>query len=313
MRKKYTEDDYINKCNELNMIYIGYHKEKKLGTMVDFICPIHKSKGVQSKDWSHFKTYAYGCSYCSGRGKTTSEIQSEAKNKDVELISGYLGNEKPIRCKCRKCSNEWTTLPKVLITNGSGCPICGKEKAIKGETKSQEQFVFELKNVNPDIIVLGDYVNTHTKIKCKCNICGTIWYGYPANLLNSSAGCLGCNISNGEKKMLDTLLELNINYISQYTINGCAFTKKLRFDAFDVNNNIAFEFNGEQHYRPVDFAGRGKEWALEEYNITKQRDKIKYDFCILNGIKLVVIPYWEKENMKDFIIKKLKELNKKTA
>ena len=32
--------------------------------------------------------------------------------------------------------------------------------------------------------------------------------------------------------MLDTLLELNINYISQYTINGCAFTKKLRFDAF---------------------------------------------------------------------------------
>ncbi len=75
-----------------------------------------------------------------------------------------------------------------------------KKKAIKGETKSQEQFVFELKNVNPDIIVLGDYVNTHTKIKCKCNICGTIWYGYPANLLNSSAGCLGCNISNGEKR-----------------------------------------------------------------------------------------------------------------
>lgn len=65
-------------------------------------------------------------------------------------------------------------MPKVLITNGSGCPVCGKKKAIKSETKTLNQFISEIANVNPDIEILGDYKNTHTKIKCKCKIDGTI-------------------------------------------------------------------------------------------------------------------------------------------
>ena len=35
MKNKYTEKDYINKCNELNLIYVGNHKAKKVGTMID--------------------------------------------------------------------------------------------------------------------------------------------------------------------------------------------------------------------------------------------------------------------------------------
>lgn len=80
-RKKYTEQDYINKCDELDLIYISNHKEIKKGTMIHFICKKHKTKGIQIKDWSHFRTYKYGCSYCSGRNKTTEEISNEIKMK----------------------------------------------------------------------------------------------------------------------------------------------------------------------------------------------------------------------------------------
>ena len=308
MRIKYTEDDYIRKCLDLGLEYTGNHKVHKLGTMINFICPKHRSKGIQSKDWSHFKTYTYGCSYCSGRGKTNEDIIPLIKNKDVELISKYKGNEKPIDCRCRKCGNEWTTLPKVLITNGSGCPICGRLKAIKSETKTKEQFVKELKEVNPNIEVLGDYVNTHTKIKCRCKIDGAIWYTYPANLLNNSAGCPCCNMSVGERMLLDILKKLNINFISQYIIDGCKLIFNLKFDAFDIDNNIAFEYNGEQHYRPIDFAGKGEEWARQEFEKIVKRDNVKKEYCRNNNIPMIVIPYWERDNMESYIVNKLNEL-----
>ena len=32
MKNKYTENNYINRCSELGMKYIGTHKEKKKGT-----------------------------------------------------------------------------------------------------------------------------------------------------------------------------------------------------------------------------------------------------------------------------------------
>ena len=285
MRIKYTENDYIEKCLNADLEYIGNHKVPKLGTMIDFICPRHRDKGLQSKDWSHFRTYTYGCSYCSGRGKTNADIIPLIKNKDVLLISEYAGNEKPIDCKCRKCGNEWTTLPKALITNGSGCPKCGKEKAIKAETKTMEQFVKDLGIANPYIEVIGEYINTHTKVKCKCKTDGTVWFAYPANLLNGSAGCPYCNISLSERKLLDTLTKLKISFVPQHTIKDCRLISSLKFDAFDTDNNIAFEYNGEQHYRPVDFAGNGEEWAKLQFEKTIMRDNAKKEYCINNNAR----------------------------
>ena len=40
MKNKYTEKDYINKCNELNLIYVENHKQIKVGTIIDFISNI---------------------------------------------------------------------------------------------------------------------------------------------------------------------------------------------------------------------------------------------------------------------------------
>lgn len=309
MKIKYTEKDYINKCKEFGVKYIGFHKHKHYGTMIDFICPKHDNKGIQSKDWSHFKTYSYGCSYCSGRGKTTDEIRAEVKQDHVEIISEYLGNEKPIKCKCKICDNIWTTLPKVLVTNGSGCPICGKEKAIRGETKTLESFKNQLLLINPDIEIIGKYKNTHTLIKCRCKICNGVWDAYPANLLNKSAGCLYCNISIGEKEMLNTLSKLSIEYIPQFSFNDGVHKRKLRFDAYNVENKIAFEYNGEQHYKPVDFASKGTVWAKSQYALTQKRDDSKYDYCKRNGIKLIIVPYWERDNIEKIIVQKLKEIN----
>lgn len=308
MKNKYNENDYKNKCSQLNLKYVGYHKEHKKGTIIEFICQKHIDKDIQFSDWSHFRNAKVGCPYCYGRKRSNKDIIPLIKNKSIELLSNYKGCEKPIKCKCQKCGNIWTTIPKVLTSNGSGCPKCGREKVKSKRSKSHNEFIMELRKINPNITILEKYNGAHRKIKCKCNLDGHIWYGYPSNLLNQSAGCPVCNLSNAERKMLLTLDRLNINYIPQYSTDGCKYKYKLKFDAFYIKNQIAFEYNGEQHYKPIDFAGKGEEWAKQQLELTQKRDKAKIEYCKNNNIPIIIIPYWEKDNMEFFIIEKLKKI-----
>ncbi len=251
--------------------------------------------------------YSHGCAFCTGRYKTTDDIRGEVINPNVEIISDYIGINKPITCRCKICGNVWTTSTSCLTKMGCGCPICGKAKAIAGETKKHDEFVAQLHTVNPDILVLGSYVNTHTKILCKCLLDGHEWMGVPANLLNRTAGCPMCSMSLGEKTMLLTLDELGIEYVTQHKIDGCVYRRRLKFDAFNIENNVAFEYNGEQHYYPAYPAGRNDPEKMRIYTQTSLRDKIKIDYCRDHNISMIIVPYWERKNMKQYIIEQLKE------
>ena len=95
----------------------------------------------------------------------------------------------------------------------------------------------------------------------------------------------------------------------QHTFNDCKYIGLLKFDLYDENDNIAYEYNGEQHYFPVDFAGKGKEWAEQQFKINQTRDDIKINYCKKNNIPLIIVPYWERDNMKDFILKEYERMN----
>lgn len=64
--------------------------------------------------------------------------------------------------------------------------------------KTHEEFIEELKEINPNIEVLGEYKNNRTGIKCKCKVCGYMgddkkdWTPRPDDLL-SRGECPGCN------------------------------------------------------------------------------------------------------------------------
>ncbi len=52
-------------------------------------------------------------------------------------------------------------------------------------------FKERLAEVNPNVTVLGEYVNTQTKIECTCVICGYLWDPIPSNLFKGK-GCPRC-------------------------------------------------------------------------------------------------------------------------
>ena len=130
-----------------------------------------------------------GCPKCSGnvKNKTTEYFINELKevNDNIEILGEYKGNSIKIKCRCKKDGHEWEAIPSSLLS-GYGCPKCAGNI-----NKTTEEFRNELKEVNSDIEVLGEYVNAKTKIKCKCKKCEHEWKAIPNNLLNSQ-GCPKC-------------------------------------------------------------------------------------------------------------------------
>lgn len=57
--------------------------------------------------------------------------------------------------------------------------------------KTQEEYVAEASIVNPNIEVLGRYINSNTKILHRCKIDGYEWNAYPTHIL-SGHGCPVC-------------------------------------------------------------------------------------------------------------------------
>lgn len=300
--KKYSEEDYIKKCNELNVEYVGNHKEKKKGTIIEYICPNHKDKGVQCTDWSHFKTQKRQCKYCYGRNQTTEGFHKRILNQNIEFLSEFQGVENPIKCKCNDCGNIWTCIRPMDLIRRNGCPTCGIINRANKKRKSQEQFEKDLFNYNPNIKVIGKYTGTHKPIKCKCLIDDYEWESYASNLLNGTAGCPKCNNSIGENNIINFMEKYNIKYETQYKFEDCKDIQPLKFDVYDLDNNIAIEFQGEQHYYPIDFSGKGEKYALEAFNSLRKRDKIKKDYCFSNNIPLICIPYTERDNVESFLI-----------
>jgi len=73
-----------------------------------------------------------------------------------------------------------------------------------------------------------------------------------------------------------------------------------RFDIFLPMRRLAIEYQGLQHYEPVEFFG-----GEEGYEKTKERDKKKAELCEFNNVKLLYFRY-DEPITKEYVFKKLK-------
>jgi len=117
--------------------------------------------------------------------------------------------------------------------------------------------------------------------------------------------CPECQHSLGENMIAQYLVFKNIIYIFQHKFLNCKYKHVLKFDFYLTDYNTCIEYQGIHHYEPVDFAGRGKEWAEQQFEKQKIKDQIKRDYCKMNNIKLIEIPYWDFDNIEQILSKEL--------
>ena len=97
----------------------------------------------------------------------------------------------------------------------------------------------------------------------------------------------------------------NIGFCPQKTFKECKYKDQLRFDFYIPKHNICIEYDGIQHFEPIDFAGKGEEWAKEQFKEQQIKDNIKTQYCLDNDIKLIRIPYWEFDNIENILKQEL--------
>lgn len=233
--------------------------------------------------------------------KKINEIQP-----NVFMIGEYKGYHTNVLCRCADCDTEWYANPANLYSGNTGCPTCREKIKIQKLRHDHEDIVSLLANIRPDVTVIGRYTRMHDKLHCYCVEHDCDYYQSPDKIIYGQRGCPYCaQHSLGESKMLRILNNMDVKIETQRIFPGCEYQAPLRFDAYIPQYNIAIEYDGEGHYRPIDFAGRGEEWANSQFERNKIRDSIKDEYCKKNNIELIRIPYWEADNMEEFLVSEI--------
>jgi len=250
--------------------------------------------------------------------KLTKEEKAQLKHENwVKRVEDAFGDEytvlgiyktvaKPVRIRHNKCGYKWNVYPGNLLSGKSKCPRCSGK--VKPTTEEFRQQVKELTNGEYD--VLGEYIERYTTIKMKHLLCGHEWDALPNNFIHYGRRCPRCNSSKGEESIATWVEKNKIIYEVQYKFKDCAHVLPLLFDFALFNNQKELihiiEYDGQHHFKPVDFASRGKEWAKEQFEQLKHRDQIKNQYCKDNNIPLLRIPYWDFDKIEEILNDRLK-------
>ena len=103
------------------------------------------------------------------------------------------------------------------------------------------------------------------------------------------------NKLKGEEIVINFLNSHDIKFLYQRSLEGCKLKHKLIFDFILQDGKIIIELDGMQHYKPISFSNHIN--AQKEFELIKERDSVKNEYCLKNGIKLIRIP-WLCENIK---------------
>lgn len=214
---------------------------------------------------------------------------------EYELLSEYINGRTKISLKHKECGLIFESLPGHIL-EGKGCPNCANFKIGQKLRKTHEQFVSEIGTIWFNDNELLDLYETQTKkVRVRHKKCNRIFSVVPDSLLRGS-GCPYCKESKGEKKISKFLIENNIPFIPQYKFDNCKFIDRLSYDFAILNNekeiSHLIEFQGIQHFEPVEFFGGDKTFGIQQF-----RDEIKRNFAEEMNITLIEIPYYiEVEN-----------------
>lgn len=255
---------------------------------VQIICPKH---GIFEQIPDSHINQRCGCAKCKfdWHVVTEEEFLNRVKEKfgdkfDLSKMN-YIDYTTPITIIC-PIHGEFEMTPYAFVNCDNGCHECGKEVGIRKLTSTTEEFISKAKKIHNDFYdySLVNYINSRTPVDIICPKHGVFTQTPSAHL--HSKGCPSCARSKGEMFIERYLREHAFEYIPQYP---CRFFEWRLYADFYLNVNnkeYIIEFNGRQHYQPVERFGGQKTFEHQQ-----KRDQALRDYCKYNHINYVEIRY----------------------
>lgn len=306
MYKQITTEEFIEKAKSIHPNY-NYNKTiyTNSRTPITISCSIHGDFNIFP--WNFLKS-KFGCPRCGFDSKigkpskkrlNASTFIERAKKERPEYIYDktlYTTARNKVIITCPK-HGDFTVLPIHFLEykNWYYCPICKPSKPKK--VQSQEDFIKEVKKISPEYnYSKAIYKNSHSKVEVICNKHGS-FYTTPNDLLRGK-GCPNCNLSKGEIKIRNYLIQNNMTFTPQKRFNDF---KKYPYDFYLPTYNTLIEYNGKQHYELSPIFHKDK----KDFQYQLKRDELKKDYAEKNGYKLLVIPYTEFNNIESILEKNI--------
>ena len=221
------------------------------------------------------------------------------RNPNVIAIEEYKGSHVPIVHHCITHNINWSALPTNVL-KGCGCPQCWRDRKREVLLKGHKQYITDVKKVNENIQPIEHYIDSYTPIWHQCNKCGAKFKTIPHNMLIRGR-CPVCNLSINEEIIKSWLCNNGITNIPQYRFDDCRDKHPLPFDFYVPDYNLCIEYDGEQHFMPINFSGNGEEFSNRQLKIIQYHDSLKTEYCNKNNINLLRISY--QENVEKSLIK----------
>jgi hypothetical protein len=278
-----TTEEVIEQFREVHGDKYDYSNVNYIGadTKVTIICPEH---GEFKQPPSGHKRGA-DCPKCVGNVKlTTEEIieqfrEAHGDKYDYSKVNYIDGNTKVIII-CPE-HGEFEQLPN-SHKQGKGCFKC------VGKGLTTKEIIEQFREVHGDKYDYSkvEYIHSTTKVTIICPEHGE-FEQRPCNHKQGNR-CPSCTESKGEREIRNLLIDKDIDFNQEHTFDDCKNKLPLRFDFYLPEHNVCIEYQGIQHYEPVDFFGGVSGLENRQY-----LDKIKDEYCIDNNIQLLKIRYDE--------------------
>jgi hypothetical protein len=236
------------------------------------------------------------CTKCVGlKRKTIKEIKELAISKGYKCLSTeYINSNAKLLWECSN-GHQWYAVPH---GNKISCPNCSRK------AKPLIEDIRKIAKTKGGELLSTIYINNTVKLKWKCAD-GHIFDMNYASVNNSSQWCPQCNWFYNEEKcrfILEFLLQTEFKKTRQVLGN------RLELDGYSEKHNLAFEYNGIQHFNKKKHFHSGRN-SLEQ---TKKRDDLKENLCREKGIRVIYIPYFKAihpEGLLGWIVSELNRLN----
>ena len=245
--------------------------------------------GVFSRSPANMKR-SKKCPYCAkksadaGQASSQEEFLTRVKElvgDEFTVIGEYKGTHIPVEIRHNLCGRILTVRPHEFLS-GNRCRSCSR-------TKTTEQFKDEVKQLEGNNYqVMSKYMGDAIAISMRHNVCGYEYKVRPNSFLQGNR-CPKCNKSRGEAMVERVLISLGIDYIPQFKFGNLVDKSRLSYDFYLPKHNVLIEYQGIQHYKPIQIFGGETSYAKQ-----KVHDRLKKEYAEENNFKLLEIKYTEK-------------------
>lgn len=294
------------KCKELGLELIdeNFDYDKNRDSVFKVKCL--KCGKVSTKRFTTLVKGNHGCKYCRDINRdyhntlyeVMPKILDACKVCDYTFIDFDGGKWKKCRdtkliLKCNKCGKVTCKNYDNFINKKSKCICYRCDKAIERNILDESIALSKINKVckthNFTFIsfISSDkkYHNNKTFLKLKCNKCGKIVkYTFNHFTNRDNILCKHCTKSSLENQLKQKLINENIEFEEQKRFDWLKYKNNLSLDFYLPKYKLGIECQGIQHYKPLNYFG-GK----EAFKNQVKRDKIKFELCKENGIKILYI------------------------